>query len=543
MGLLDQFSNLNEDQTQGLLAAAAQMLQQSGPSRTPTSFGQVLGGGMSAYQDSTIAARKRKLEEEQAKQVGQLRGLQIQEAQGGLADHDRARTQADMLRQFYMQQRLGQTPTAAPATAGAAPPMASAMPSGPDSPKVGGPDWMQTFQAGQPAPAAARAPQAQPSQSDPYSQRMALAQQLRGAGFHAEADAQEAAALKFKPKFANEPRTVRGPDGKPMLVQMADDGTVRPIEGGYGVAEKLNFQDQGGSIGGIDPYTGEIRTTLTKTTTPDGALNRAQAERHFNETNSGSDVPITGDAISNAAARYNIDGTLPPMGMGKAAAAGRSAILNKAAELAAASGISANDQRIAQIGNKANTAALSKIQQQQTMIGAFEKNFNMNADIALEYSAKVDRTGVPLANKWINAGKRSIAGDPDLSAYDQAIKSTVNEYAKIVSGSMGNTALAEGEIKKVEGLLNAAQTPAQVNAVINLMKRETQNRMKGFDEEKTSLRASMTGGQPAASATAAQASGKTVTLSDIAATAKASGRSTAEVTKALKDKGYTIGGM
>ena len=66
---------------------------------------------------------------------------------------------------------------------------------------------------------------------------------------------------------------------------------------------------------------------------------------------------------------------------------------------------------------------------------------------------------------------------------------------------MGNTAVAEGEIKKIESLLNAAQNKQQVVAVVNLMKRETQNRMTAFDDEKTSLRASMSNNKrPAAPA-------------------------------------------
>lgn len=203
-------------------------------------------------------------------------------------------------------------------------------------------------------------------------------------------------------------------------------------------------------------------------------------------------------AIDNAAARYNMDGTLPPMGMGKEGALGRRAILNRAAEIAAASGVTPEDARIAQLGNKANSAALSKLQQQQTMVGAFEKNFNANADIALELSQGVDRTGVPLANKWINAGKRNIGGDPKLAAFDQAIKSVSNEYAKIISGSMGNTATAQSEIKTMEEKLNSAQTPEQVQAVIALMKRETQNRMTAFEEEKTQLRSTMHGGKQTA---------------------------------------------
>jgi hypothetical protein len=32
----------------------------------------------------------------------------------------------------------------------------------------------------------------------------------------------------------------------------------------------------------------------------------------------------------------------------------------------------------------------------------------------------------------------------------------INEYTKIISGSMGNAAMAEGEIKKVTDLLNSA---------------------------------------------------------------------------------------
>jgi uncharacterized ParB-like nuclease family protein len=56
---------------------------------------------------------------------------------------------------------------------------------------------------------------------------------------------------------------------------------------------------------------------------------------------------------------------------------------------------------------------------------------------------------------------------------------------------MGNTAVALAEIKKIEALLNAAQTPGQVKAVVETMKRETANRMKGFEEEKAKLKESM----------------------------------------------------
>ena len=345
------------------------------------------------------------------------------------------------------------------------------------------------------------------SQQKPGSMADIYMQAARKAG---DPDAIEAALKmqleekKVAPKFANEPRVVRGPDGNPMLVQMADDGTVRPIQGGYGPAEKLHFADNGQMAGvGMDQYSGKVLAPgVQKMQSPDSLASNQVTMRGQNmvdarkrEELQGAETQFSPEAIKNAAARYNIDGTLPPMGMGKAGSMGRSAILNEAA--VQAQGVNPDEQRIQQIGNKANTAALSKLQQQQTMVGAFERNFNMNADLALGLSKQASIDGVPIVSKWIQAGKRSVSGDPTVSAYDVALKATTNEYAKIISGSMGNTAMAEGEIKKVEQLLNAAQTPDQVNAVISFMKQETQNRMKGFDDEKTSLRGSMTG-KPAA---------------------------------------------
>jgi hypothetical protein len=113
---------------------------------------------------------------------------------------------------------------------------------------------------------------------------MALAQRLRAQGFHKEAAAEEDAARKDRPKFANEPRVVMGPNNKPMLVQMADDGTVRPIEGGYGVAEKLNFQGAGGNTLGLDPYTSEVKSTIKHTQSPDSIASNAIAIRGQNMT-------------------------------------------------------------------------------------------------------------------------------------------------------------------------------------------------------------------------------------------------------------------
>ncbi len=194
---------------------------------------------------------------------------------------------------------------------------------------------------------------------------------------------------------------------------------------------------------------------------------------------------LSKDALDMAADRFLPDGTLPP-GINKA---NRDAIMNRAATVAKDKGI--NPDRVAQLEVTANKQALGQLSKTETMVGAFEKNFVKNVKIVENLNAKKDSTGVPLLQRWINAGKKAVSGDPDLAALNIAIKAVQNEYGKIVSGSMGNTAVAVSEIKRMEDLLNSAQTPQDVQAVLNTMKAETQNRMAGFKEQRAELTQSM----------------------------------------------------
>ena len=194
---------------------------------------------------------------------------------------------------------------------------------------------------------------------------------------------------------------------------------------------------------------------------------------------------FTPAAIDNAAARYNIDGTLPPMGMGKGGSAARSQILNRAAELA--SGTNGTDQRVNQLTTKASASTLLQLKKTKTMIKAFEEMANKNADIALEMSEKVDRTGSPVVNRWIQAGRSKLLGDDDVSTFNTAVNVFANEYAKIMSGSMGNTPVSDSARKEAHEILNTAQTPAQLRANIKLLQREMKNRIIGLDESEHEL--------------------------------------------------------
>jgi hypothetical protein len=203
-------------------------------------------------------------------------------------------------------------------------------------------------------------------------------------------------------------------------------------------------------------------------------------------------MALSSDAVEVAAQRYLTDGTLPPMGMGKNGAVGRAAILNHAADIAKGAGDSPESQRVTQLANKSSASALNQLQKQQTMVSAFEKNATKNADMALALSDQVDRTGVPVFNSWIQAGQKNVTGNPQVSQFHAATETFVNEYAKIMSGSMGNTAVSDSARAHAHSLLSTAQSKEQYKAVVSTLKQEMGNRMSGFEDEKKSLLQSMT---------------------------------------------------
>lgn len=169
----------------------------------------------------------------------------------------------------------------------------------------------------------------------------------------------------------------------------------------------------------------------------EGALDRAAGD---------ADIGFTPDAITNAAKRYNVDGTLPPMGMGKAGAAGRTAILNKAAELAA--GIDGTDQRISQMGAKGEAAAKAASLRAYSAAGKEGQaiqatNTGLNHLETVEQLALAQKNGdVQLFNRLANQlGKAT--GQPAPTNLAAAITMVSPEVSKAVIGAAGGQAERE----------------------------------------------------------------------------------------------------
>lgn len=282
MGLLDQFSSLNPEQTQGLLAAASQILQQSGDTRRPFGFGQAVGTSIEAYQGATEAARRRKLEEAQQAQMAQMRGLQMQNMEGDIANQSltRAQAQKNMEREQRIVSRMRDPGAASlPPAAGAA--LGSMAPGGPGSPKTGGPDWMQAWQAQQPSMPQGGAPAAPGGQRGLRQQqieRLTREAQIRESeGDIAGANRVLAEAMKLMPEFSQTPQKGRGADGKPYNYVLDKDGNEKRLSAAP-VAD-MRLADIGGGLEAYDADALQPGQGFTKTLTTGDRVSLSNAAK------------------------------------------------------------------------------------------------------------------------------------------------------------------------------------------------------------------------------------------------------------------------
>ncbi len=195
-----------------------------------------------------------------------------------------------------------------------------------------------------------------------------------------------------------------------------------------------------------------------------------------------SDLTIDPGAIDAMAQRYMIDGTMPGLGLGKAATKARSMVMNKVAELMETTGQTPQDLKTNQIIAGGLRSEANKLLGQRGPMLAFAKTADLNLDIALDLSGKVGRTGVPVINRWLLAGKKSIAGDPEVAAFHAATQVAINEFAKVTSSATGGGVTSDQARKEIEDVLNTAYNPEQFKAVVKTLRLDMNNRVAGYED-------------------------------------------------------------
>lgn len=244
-------------QHQGSLAAIAQILQASGPQRTPQSLYSILGSGLMAGQQATQQARE-------LEQITQLRDFAIRDKKSDYEAQEAQRARAKNLLELnaaFQKTRGGQR-AAAPVDRSANAVFRGMMGGGAPQVEAPGAAMQPSMLTGQPGAGGN-------NRGALVQQRLDYAQYLRDNGYGAEAQAEEDSALKLQPKVKGWEKVQVG--GKVMFAPFFEDGSNGqpvPLE----VAEKLDSINRGGSTDLVNPFTGATVRTLANSASPDAKL-------------------------------------------------------------------------------------------------------------------------------------------------------------------------------------------------------------------------------------------------------------------------------
>jgi hypothetical protein len=219
---------------------------------------------------------------------------------------------------------------------------------------------------------------------------------------------------------------------------------------------------------------------------------------------SGAGAPISGkplpaDASSDETAQFiggqvALGQPMPPLGMGKEAAAMRRAILAEATKQWKMMGISPGEANVIAAQNKSGLAELAKIAQIKANVLTAENTATANATQVLSLLGSAGTTGSPVFNQWQQAGRRA-TGNAKVSAFDVAVKTLATEYARVMSGG-GNSPLSDSARHEADALIHTSMTPDQFRSAINQLKIDMANRTKGIEQERqATLQQIKTGGK------------------------------------------------
>lgn len=224
---------------------------------------------------------------------------------------------------------------------------------------------------------------------------------------------------------------------------------------------------------------------------------------------------LNDDAAFNAAIRYNSTGTMPTLG-GNSAIGDRRKILQFAANLTMNPGWSppswsaegspgatpsqhptaaqATAPVVTAATNKANTASLGDMTKRTAIADSSEQTAAANLKLAQHYLTNTDQTGSPLVNSVLNKIKGGLMGDPDVSAYTNALTTAANEYARVVSMATGAQGITDAARREGQALFNPSLAPDQLAANIKVALKEMGNRTGSMHTQIHLLQQGIAGG-------------------------------------------------
>lgn len=154
------------------------------------------------------------------------------------------------------------------------------------------------------------------------------------------------------------------------------------------------------------------------------------------------------------------------------------AVKDRIPQMAKELGLTPQDVGSNKAKNVALTAALRDREKFVAAGSQFVENMKSQMTLVEGLIDKGTASGVPLLNKWIQAGRTQIAGDTDVTALDVAIRGLAREHQRIVTGVTSNAQLHVSAQETADKLANRDMTAAQIRKSIGVMREEADNALK-----------------------------------------------------------------
>lgn len=343
--------------------------------------------------------------------------------------------------------------------------------------------------------------------------KMGLHGKVGGSGLISEADRMD--------KLAQEKQALSGMQSAPEVPAVGAQGPNVPVQAKSGVVADFLLNDQqfgpsaralqGRINSGVFPTATAAEAEVSRLTSAYNSAQQAKAlisargdEARKTKMTMDPSGMITPEARTAAAARYNIDGTLPTnLGRGNQGAANTVSILNEAAKTAQESGNAPEAQRIRQISNKASTIALNQLSKDLAAIGPFEQMLNTNAKIAIDLAKKISdsRTGSQLINRPLTWLQTNAKDNPDIAEYLFQMQTVKTEGARILNNPRLVGQLTDSARHEMGNVINGNMPLGQTERVLNRMMSDGRNRVTAMQAQKDILLQGM-GTAPAVAAPA-----------------------------------------
>ena len=197
--------------------------------------------------------------------------------------------------------------------------------------------------------------------------------------------------------------------------------------------------------------------------------------QHQLEVDSATNVQGLDDkGLEMLAKGYLTSGVLPAVGYGKSAVAMRTAIINKAVQLAG--GNEAVNPAVNKAQYDANKKVLSQQQQNYTVADTAYRIFDKNGELALQLAQGLNKSNSPIINQLSNKVINQTTGTGQLDSFRAVITSLQSEYATLINVKGGGGGqVTEGDKAKAEKAIPFDISPARLKSVLDNLKTEGRN--------------------------------------------------------------------